>query len=226
MVTNQTTRAIVLSGCLLASAYYLARATSYEQTPIRVPLSALPMQFASWQGTRAEDFDKETLAVLGVDDYISRVYRGPAAALGLYIGYYKSQREGESIHSPLNCLPGAGWLPISSGRMAIPVQAAADASPSTPASTIEVNRYLVQKGDETLLVLYWYQSHGRVIASEYWGKIYMVLDAIRINRTDAALVRVIVPLTRTGSASEKQADQIGSDFVRALFPLLGQHLPA
>ena len=173
MVTNQTTRAIVLSGCLLASAYYLSRATTYEQVPTRVPLADLPMQLTAWQGMRAEDLDKETLAVLGVDDYINRVYRGEVTGpLGLYIGYYKSQQEGGTIHSPLNCLPGAGWLPISSGRLAIPVQTAAGSSPSTPASTIEVNRYLVQKGGDTMLVLYWYQGHGRVIASEYWGKIY------------------------------------------------------
>jgi EpsI family protein len=145
--------------------------------------------------------------------------------LGLYIGYYQSQREGDSMHSPLNCLPGAGWLPVSSGRLAIPVQAPAD-SASAAAGTIEVNRYVVQKGGETMLVLYWYQSHGRVIASEYWGKIYMVLDAIRTNRTDAALVRVIVPMGSSGASSEQQAERLGSDFVKTIFPLLGQHLPA
>jgi EpsI family protein len=226
MITNQTTRALLLSTCLVVSAVYLARATSYEEIPIREPLAGLPMQLTAWQGTRAEDLDKEVLAVLGVDDYINRVYRRQSgAALGLYIGYYKSQREGESIHSPLNCLPGAGWLPISNGRMAIPVQVAADSSQPAHSSTIEVNRYLVQKGGETMLVLYWYQSHGRVIASEYWGKIYMVLDAVRINRTDAALVRVIVPVVNADGASEKQAERAGSDFVQAIFPLLGQHLP-
>jgi EpsI family protein len=230
MVTNQMMRALVLSGCLLASSVYLAGATNYEQIPIRVPLAELPMQLASWEGARAEDLDKQVLAVLGVDDYINRVYRaGAGGALGLYIGYYKSQREGDSMHSPLNCLPGAGWLPISSGRLAIPVQAAAGPAGSSQAvgpSTIEVNRYLVQKGGDTMLVLYWYQSHGRVIASEYWGKIYTVLDAIRTNRTDAALVRVIVPVVNTDSSPEHEAERTGSDFVRAIFPLLGQHLPA
>ncbi|MEP7304808.1 MAG: exosortase C-terminal domain/associated protein EpsI [Acidobacteriota bacterium] len=230
MITSQTTRACVLSGCLLVSAGYLAHATNYEQIPIRVPLADLPMQLAPWQGARAEDLDKDVLAVLGVDEYINRVYRAHAGtALGLYIGYYQSQREGESMHSPLNCLPGAGWLPMSSGRLTIPVQAAANSvgsSQPTQPSTIEVNRYVVQKGGETMLVLYWYQSHGRVVASEYWGKIYMVLDAIRTNRTDAALVRVIVPVADTGGASEQQAERVASDFVRTIFPLLGQHLPA
>jgi EpsI family protein len=177
-----------------------------------------------------EDLDKQVLAVLGVDDYINRVYRaGAGGSLGLYIGYYKRQREGDSMHSPLNCLPGAGWLPVSSDRLAIPVQATAGPTGSSQMvspSTIEVNRYLVQKGGDTMLVLYWYQSHGRVIASEYWGKIYTVLDAIRLNRTDAALVRVIIPVINTDASPEEQAERTGTEFVRAIFPLLGQHLPA
>jgi EpsI family protein len=230
MITNPMMRALVLSGCLLASSVYLAGATNYEQIPIRVPLAELPMRLAPWEGARAEDLDKQVLAVLGVDDYINRVYRaGAGGVLGLYIGYYKSQREGDSMHSPLNCLPGAGWLPVRSGRLAIPVQATASpagSSQTVSPSTIEVNRYLVQKGGDTMLVLYWYQSHGRVIASEYWGKIYTVLDAIRINRTDAALVRVIVPVLNTDGSSEKEAERTGSEFVRTIFPLLGQHLPA
>ena len=116
MITNQTARAFVLSGCLLFSAVYLAYATNYEQIPIRVPLAELPMQLAPWQGARAEDLDKEVLAVLGVDDYINRVYRAQAGtALGLYICYYKRQREGESMHSPLNCLPA----PDDGSRLAI-----------------------------------------------------------------------------------------------------------
>ena len=229
MIASQTARACVLSSCLLISAGYLAHATDYEQVPIRMPLAELPMQLAPWQGAGAADLDQEVLGVLGVDDYINRVYRAQAGpTLGLYIGYYKSQREGESLHSPLNCLPGAGWLPTSSGRLAIPVQAAntAGSGQLTQPATIEVNRYVVQKGGETMLVLYWYQSHGRVIASEYWGKIYMVLDAMRTNRTDAALVRVIVPVATTGGGSEQQAERAASDFVRTIFPLLGQHLPA
>jgi EpsI family protein len=214
-VSGRLLRALILGGCLLASAWYLSRATRFEQIPTRVPLSELPMRFSTWEGDRAEDLDDQVLAVLGVDDYINRVYHvGGGNAVGLYVGYYASQREGESMHSPLNCLPGAGWLPMSSGRLAIPVDRA---------QPIEVNRYLVQKGGEAMLVLYWYQSHGRVIASEYWAKVFMVLDAVRLNRTDAALVRVVIPIN--GAASEGQAERLGSDFVRTLFPLLSRHLP-
>ena len=183
MVTNQTTRALVLSGCLLASAVYLARATSYEEIPIRVPLAGAAHAGRRVAG-RARRRPRQGSAGGARRGRLHQpgLSRRRGRALGLYIGYYKSQREGESIHSPLNCLPGSGWLPMSSGRMAIPVQAAADSQSTGPSSTIEVNRYLVQKGGETMLVLYWYQSHGRVIASEYWGKIYMVLDAVRINQ--------------------------------------------
>jgi EpsI family protein len=156
------------------------------------------------------------MKTLGADQYVSRVYGGPKAQVaGLYIGYYRTQRQGDTIHSPLNCLPGAGWQPVSAGRVSIPIDGR---------EPIEVNRYIVQKGEERQLVLYWYQSQGRVVASEYWGKVYLVLDAIRTRRSDAALIRVTSPIG-TGE-TEDEAAQYAVDFVRTLFPRLVEHLPS
>ena len=45
---------------------------------------------------------------------------------------------------------------------------------------VPVNLYVIRKDLEQQIVLYWYQSHGRVVASEYWGKFYMVYDAIAL----------------------------------------------
>jgi EpsI family protein len=123
---------------------------------------------------------------LGVSDYLSRRYQGLGyPAVFLYVGFYKSQRMGEFIHSPKNCLPGAGWEPVSTGHKVL----------TTPGGKrVLVNQYIVENGLHRQLVLYWYQSHGRIIASEYRSKIYMVLDALRLNRTDAALVRISTPI--------------------------------
>ena len=145
-----------------------------------------------WQGRVERDFEPEILEVLGVDDYANRSYYSPdGRRIGLYIGYHDSQRQGDTIHSPLNCLPGAGWMPITAGadqhrRDRSCGGGESRASRSTASSS--------RRGLDRQLVLYWYQSHGRVVASEYWGKVYTVVDAIRLNRTDAALVRVIAPV--------------------------------
>ena len=229
MTASSRTRMLVLSGCLVVSAAWLEHATKSEATPLRAPLADFPMNLTSWKGQNAGDFEPKILAVLGVSEYLNRVYATGAGApdVGLYVGYYKSQRQGESMHSPMNCLPGSGWQPVANGRMTIPVQAesAALAGPPPRASSIEVNRYIVQKGLDKLLVLYWYQSHGRVVASEYWGRAYMVADAVRMNRTDGALIRVVVPIVDVLPSGEERAERAGLDFVRAMFPLLGRHLP-
>jgi EpsI family protein len=144
---------------------------------------------------------------------LTRFYSRPGeGVVHLYVGYYQSQADGNSIHSPKNCLPGAGWQPISSGETQIPVGSG---------EAVKVNRYLIQKGQERQMVLYWYQSHGRVVASEYWAKLYLVMDAIQMNRTDGALVRVISPITD----SEVRAEQQVVDFAKTLLPLLDRHLP-
>jgi EpsI family protein len=215
-------RTLTLLVCLLASAGLVARADRTEPMPIRQPLAQLPMTIGEWQGLQQEPFTKEALAILGVDDYLVRAYLRPdRSGAGLYVGYYKSQRQGDSIHSPLNCLPGAGWEPVSKSFLQLDVPSRVDG----PTRTIEVNRYLVQKGaDEEQLVLYWYQAHNRVVASEYWGKFYLVADAVRLNRTDGSLVRVMVPVM-DGDNREAVAEATAVRFVKALFPLLSNYLP-
>ena len=218
-----TRRAVLLAACLLATSAYLASAAKAEPTPIRKPLSQLPFVVGTWQGRAEKEFSKEVLAVLRVDDYTTRTYVSPTGAgVGLYVGYHASQRQGASIHSPLNCLPGAGWLPAEQGRLPLSVRSGARG----PGRDILVNRVIIQKGLNRQLVLYWYQSHERVVASEYWGKVYSVVDAIRYNRTDAALVRVIAPIEGEGREAAEQAEHQATAFVLDIFPLLGEYLPS
>jgi EpsI family protein len=212
------TRTAALCLCLIVSAGALAWASRSEPTLPREPFDRLPMALGEFNGRKSADLEQEVVDVLGVDEYVNRTYRAGANALpvGFYLGYWASQREGDAIHSPMNCLPGSGWQPVEQTRMQMTLGGTA----------AEVNRVIVEKSGERLLVLYWYQSHGRVVASEYWSKIHMVLDAIRTNRTDAALVRVVVPIRTRERGAETAAEKEAVAFVHALFPQLGRHLPA
>ena len=167
-----------------------------ESTPPARPLSDFPRDIGSYRTVSDIPFDQNTLKILGVTDYFNRVYFSPShGELGLYVGYFRTQRTGAQIHSPKNCLPGAGWQPMDSTIY----QLALDDGRKVP-----INLYVIRKDLDQEVVLYWYQSHGRVVASEYWGKFYMVYDAIRLNRTDAALVRITAPV-RGGDVEEARA---------------------
>jgi EpsI family protein len=215
-------RAFAVFACLLVGTVVIARAERSEPVPIRASFDEFPMQIGEWRGARQPPLEPRVLAVLGVNDYMTRVYyRTAREGADLYIGYYESQRQGDTIHSPLNCMPGAGWTPVSQTTIRVPVEAEA----AGPASEIEINRYLIEKGLDTQLVLYWYQSHGRVIASEYVSKFFLVRDAITLNRTDGSLVRVIVPVSTQQPGGEAQAERTAVGFVKAMFPLLGHYLP-
>jgi EpsI family protein len=222
MKATPIVRTLIVAFCLLAGWAYLGRTSRAESLPPREPLAGLSLSIDGRVGRNEPPFEKSILDVLGVDDYIVRSYYGSQnLPVGLYVGFYNSQRQGDTIHSPLNCLPGAGWQPLEQGRQVIDVRQ----SPASDATrSIEVNRVVIGKGLDKQLVLYWYQSRDRVVASEYWGKIYTVLDAVKYNRTDAALVRVIVPIP--DASLEQAADDQAVEFVQALFPLLGRHLPA
>ena len=211
-----TTRLLLLSACFLATAAYSAPAMGPERLPPRQPLSQVPVNLAQWQGYDEPRFPDEILATLGVDEYLNRTYYSRTEPpVSVYLGYYASQRQGDTIHSPMNCLPGAGWQPVTTRRVNVAIPGSA--------APLKVNHVIIQRGVERHLVLYWYQSQGRVVASEYWSKFYMVWDAIRTNRSDGALVRVITPIT---SGDADAADRRAVAFVQELFPLLGRHLPS
>jgi EpsI family protein len=213
-----TARLLMLSACFLLTAGYTARAMRPEIVPLRQPLAALPVTLGEWSGYDQPRFTDEILATLGVDEYLNRTYvTAESIPIALYVGYYRSQRQGDTIHSPMNCLPGAGWEPVATRRIHVPI-----GERETP---IQVNQVIVQKGLDRHLVLYWYQSQSRVVASEYWSKFYMVYDAIRTNRSDGALVRVVTPMS-SGRFDDPTAERRAVEFVQTLFPHLGRYLPS
>lgn len=214
------TRVVILLVSLFIAAGVVARADRQEEIPLRLPFSDLPLSLEGWRGHLQPPLDDEVLAVLGADDYTQRDYARREGRVGLFVGYWESQKQGDTIHSPQNCLPGAGWAPVSRRDLTFPDPRA------SATGDLTINRYLIQKGLDRQLVLYWYQSHGRVVASEYWGKIFLVTDAVRLNRSDGALVRVVVPIEGESIESEMAAEHMGMDFVRTLLPSLENFLPA
>jgi EpsI family protein len=205
-------RFLITAVTLVAGIVFLHNLSHGEPMALRQPFAELPMFIDGWLG-HDDPLEGRIVSALGVSDYVNRAYTGGGGQrVDLYVGYYQSQRTGDTIHSPKNCLPGAGWEAVRAGRLTIPM---------TGMPAIVVNEYLVEKGLTQYLVLYWYQAHGRVIASEYSGKVWLVIDAITRNRTDEALVRVITP-TRDG---EDQARTRAAQFVQGLYPRLSSFIP-
>ena len=207
---------LIVTGFLVAASVVIGRASQSEPVHERERFSTFPLTIDKWSGHSDTPFSQHVLDVLGVDDYLSRTYvAGDREAANLYMGFYEKQREGDTIHSPLNCLPGAGWEPIGKTRVAL----------QTPSGPAEVNELVIEKGIDHQLVMYWYQSHGRVVASEYWGKTFLVLDAIRYNRTDGAMIRVITSIGDNVKEGRARASAIAREFAETVFPLFGRYLP-
>ncbi len=198
-------RFVLVAGMMAGTASMLFLRSATDQVPDSTPLELLPMEI---RDRHAVDITiaPETLAVLGKGRFLNRVYSGRADAgaadtnptnairharteadipVSLFIGYFPTQRTGQAIHSPQNCLPGAGWTFEKAGVTTVP---------STDGRQYQVGEYVITDGTQKQEVLYWYRAHGRSIASDYQAKLYMLIDAIRYNRTDGALVRVITPM--------------------------------
>jgi EpsI family protein len=187
-----------------------------EVIPARLPLSSFPNQLGPWVGTDIP-LDKETLEVLGHGDFLVRVYEDPKGVLSdvnLFVAYFPSQRTGDTIHSPQHCLPGAGWTPERNDRVLL----------SMPGhEPFPINRYVVSQAGMRKLVLYWYWAHDRGVASEYKAKYYLVKDAITMNRSDGALVRITADMLPGEKVEE--AEKRLSPFTEQVLPLMNSYIP-
>ncbi len=202
-----------ITGAVLLSATLLLHAMSHgEQIVPREPLKDLPSSLRGWVGQEMP-LEQRIVKAVGVSDYTNRIYVDQEGHLiYLYVGYYQSQRSGDTIHSPKNCLPGAGWEPLRSDKATLF---------SSSGQPVVVNEYMIEKGLDRQLVFYWYQGRGRIIASEYWGKFWMVADALTRNRTDGSLVRLATPV----GDDESQSRQRLTLFTQELFPYLMELIP-
>ena len=205
----------VVTVLLLLQAVALRALSRNEIVPDTKPLSDFPIHVGAWTRVQEGYVDPEAAAVLRADDLLNRTYARvlDTAATNLFIASFKSQRTGKSPHSPKNCLPGAGWMQSEAGTTTIDIPGYAP---------VEVNRYIVSKGPSRSVVLYWYQSRDRSVASEYKAKVYVVLDSMRYNRTDTALVRVVTPVLGNDDAS---AVKTATQFVRDIYPAVRAALP-
>jgi EpsI family protein len=206
-----------LAVTLIAVTAILLQARSRTETvPQHLPLASFPTQLANWDSSEIVQ-DKKTLEVLGPGDFMERVYQDPAGKLpyvDLFLAYFPSQRAGETPHSPQHCLPGAGWNPEENTRITLLLPGH---------GPFPANRYVISKGDDRRLVLYWFWAHDRGVASEYWAKFYLVKDAIQMNRSDGSLVRFVTPMLpgETADLAQQRIFPITSTVV----PLLDNYIP-
>lgn len=207
----------ILTIVLLAQASLFYGFSRHENVPVHRPLDDFSLDSSQWNLVQNQPIDQDTLDVLKADDLLSRIYqnRQTGQVATLFVAFFQTQRTGKTPHSPKNCLPGSGWTPSQSGTIAIPVPG--------EENPIRVNKYVVSRGQNESIVLYWYQARNRVIASEYSAKIYTVADSIRYNRSDTSLVRVVVNVT---DGDTKAATQTAVSFVQAFFKPLKDYLPA
>jgi EpsI family protein len=206
-----TPAGVLGAGCVLLFGIGAQRAM-----PLRAELATLPSQLEGYVGTDQTIADEEQ-RVAGMDKYLLRFFTTPgqspdSAAFSVYVGYYQQQTQGRTIHSPKNCLPGAGWEALDAGYRDV----------ATAAGTVRVNRYLLANKSNRALVYYWYQGRGRVQANEYRVKLDLMRDAALKGHTEEALVRIVVPLSDQAhdSEAEKLAERVAKDVVPAVYQVL------
>ena len=214
MISKKVTLTVLL--LLVGTWFILHNSSSVLSVPIKQSLASFPTQIGEWKFIHSSTSSDDVIEMLGVDDSIQFTYQNPAGKIvSLYVGYYSAVGVTGAYHSPKNCLPGGGW-----GIDAI--------TPHSLATGIEgesnsvVSEMLIRNGDKYQIVQYWFQNRGRIIASEYWEKVYLVLDAISLKRRDGTFVRIISTVQGTDFMST--SEEI-SAFSEQVMTLLESYLP-
>jgi exosortase D (VPLPA-CTERM-specific) len=205
----------IVSIILLGLTLVLSQGIEFRPAiPISKPLEQFPMQLGQWKGN-PYSMEAKIIDRLDLSDYIMVDYRdGHGQAVDFYVAYYENQKKGESIHSPATCLRGGGWEFKQSGKVFVPLGGG---------NRIPVNRALIQNGPYRQIAYYWFPMRGRNLTNAYEMKWFNFWDALTLQRTDGALVRVIVPVGDGDSLDAAENRLQG--FVRAVVPVLNTFLP-
>ncbi len=226
MTTPETPLRRFLPAALLAVGVLLVFSTRSQTS---VPLAgSLATVLPAWEGLRItnQTISEEEKRVAGMTDYVARVYWKDTveAAFTTYVGYYDRQTQGHSMHSPKNCLPGAGWEILKTDVATI----------ASVAGSVVVNKYLLKNGSREAIVYYWYQGRGRIVASEYAVKWNLLHDAALVGHTEEALVRIVayvprastLPAGTTVAQSYAAAEQLGAKVASQLLTDVARVLPS
>ncbi|OGR12267.1 MAG: EpsI family protein [Desulfobacterales bacterium RIFOXYA12_FULL_46_15] len=207
------TKTFITVAILLITGALTFFAGQTERISPNTPFSEFPLEIEEWKGFPGK-LDDKVYNILGVEDYILADYRKPSGeAVNLYVGFYQSQKEGDIIHSPKNCMPGAGWNIMETGSETIPLD--------INGKSMKVIKLTLRKGPEKQIALYWFQSRGRIISSEYMEKVWLVIDSITRHRTDGSFVRLITPVKK----DEITSINLLKEFAQKAYPYLNEHIP-
>lgn len=208
-------RVLIVLALIVGTFFLLQNVSGTRRTPIKQPLAKFPTTLGDWQAKSSRESTEAVIKMLGVDDYIEYNYASPnGQSVNFYAAFYESVGTGGGYHSPKNCIPGGGWW-IDEVKT-VTIQPKGNQAPVTVAEMVIRNR------NEYQVVLYWYQNRGRIIHSEYWEKIYLVLDAILKKRRDGTFVRLMTPAP---GGDIQQAEKVLQQFAAQAVTELDNFLP-
>ncbi len=209
-------RAVIILICFIGIGFLLHGATGTHPISIVKPLDTFPKHLGNWTLEATHSSSEDIVIMLGVDDYIHYVYKDDDGnRIVLYVGFYESVGGGKGYHSPKNCLPGGGWGIDSVNTIQVTPVNRQD-------SPVDITKMIIRSGSESQVVFYWFQNRGRIIASEYLEKIYLVYDALTKKRRDGAFIRL---MAHAHDGNIAKTEELLQGFAELTITKLDKYLP-
>jgi exosortase D (VPLPA-CTERM-specific) len=188
-----------------------------EKIPANKSVARFPLEVGEWKAENREKIDQKSLDKLDLSEYVMLDYNNSdSRSVNFYIAYYEKQSKGRSIHTPASCLPGHGWRFNQTGTARIP-------GLHNNSGAVRVNRAVIKYGNSRQIAYYWFAMRGRILRNIYQVKIYNFWDALTMQRTDGALIRLITPVYKDEDLSD--ADARLQDFLQEIVPVMEGYIP-
>ena len=185
----------------------------------RDPFVLFPSSVGDWSAGQSVTLDKGVEQVLGADDYLSVSLLQPGTpGVDLFMAWYADQDRG-GVHSPEVCLPGAGWEIAQLDAIDAP-QKLVDVA----GGPFTLNRAIIQKGVDRMVVYYWYEQQGTRTASMFRAKLELMMGKVKNGRDDSAIVRMITAIGPDESDAAAEARLI--DATASVLGRLDRFIPA
>lgn len=182
----------------------------------QVDLAQLPTHLADWRLEQSIGLGQATEEILRSDQHVWRRYvNSQGRSLGFFVAYFKDQKYGAQIHSPVHCVPGGGWKIVDRGVYQLKIG-------NPEPCVFNINKMINSNGRYHEMMLYWFWTRSGIITSEYQLKLDLAKNALFRKPTDAAIIRLNLLLA---NHSQTETLQIATSFIEAIFPALQQTFP-
>lgn len=178
-----------------------------------MPLTHALSKIEGWTCIGSTPLRNKVVNALKLDDYANMSFSDGRHIVGLYVGFYFTDKKIGAAHDPTVCYPGQGWLLSDMKKAKLNLRGL-----STP---INYSSMIGRLGPEKDLIFYWFQSFDKTSSDTFFQKIEALWGRVKGQPEDNAFVRLTISLSEDSLLGSRRALD---DFISHFYPVFLRYM--